>query len=101
MHPYDAVADYPYPSPQVPPIRSWRDEAACRGMPLSIFFPAIGHDATEARQICGRCPVRAECLEDSLARTTTNDPIGVFGGLRARERAAIRAERHRKTKKTP
>ena len=43
----------------------WRWFAACKGMDPDIFFGGKGRGANDhARTICGRCPVRAECLRD-------------------------------------
>ena len=43
----------------------WRWFAACKGMDPDIFFAHTGRNGNDhARTICGRCPVRAECLRD-------------------------------------
>ena len=43
----------------------WRWFAACKGMDPDIFFAPVGRNGSDhARTICGRCPVRAECLRD-------------------------------------
>ena len=42
----------------------WRWHAACKGMDPDIFFAPVGAHNTDARAICGRCQVRAECLRD-------------------------------------
>ncbi len=43
----------------------WRWFAACKGMDPEIFFAHPGRNGnSHAREICGRCPVRAECLRD-------------------------------------
>jgi WhiB family redox-sensing transcriptional regulator len=43
----------------------WRWFAACKGMDPDIFFAGKGPGANDhARAICGRCPVRADCLRD-------------------------------------
>ena len=43
----------------------WRWHAACKGMDPDIFFAHTGRNGNDhARTICGRCPVRAECLRD-------------------------------------
>ena len=64
------------------------DEAACRGVPLSVFFPDDDRaDYTLARRLCGSCPVRKSCLADAQ-RTRVNH--GMFGGLTPKERRAAR-----------
>lgn len=40
---------------------TWFDDAACKGMPASVFFPGAGETVAQARAICAVCPVRAEC----------------------------------------
>lgn len=81
-------------------MTDWREQAACRGVDLSVFFPEGMRNTTApaiaaAKQICERCPVRAVCLADHL-----NETHGVWGGTSAREREALRrkqrwAERER------
>lgn len=54
----------------------WKDDAACVGMPITVFFPklAVGRNAerrnadlfSEAMATCARCPVRSECLADAM-----------------------------------
>ena len=70
----------------------WRQEAACRDASPNLFFPigatgeAIGQIAV-AKQVCGGCCVRADCLEFALA---TNQESGVWGGTTEEERRRIR-----------
>ena len=63
--------------------QDWRDQAACIGADLALFFPEQGETAGEAKRICARCPVLAECLEDAVLST---DRYGVRGGLSERQR---------------
>jgi WhiB family redox-sensing transcriptional regulator len=75
----------------------WLSDAACIGEDPELFFP-IGTSAPAAEQsrrakrICHPCPVRAECLEWSLA---TYQDAGVWGGLDEEERREIRRARRR------
>ena len=46
----------------------------------------------KARQVCGECLVRAECLEFAL---DTNQDSGIWGGLSEEERRVIRRQRAR------
>ncbi|MFE1925835.1 histone-like nucleoid-structuring protein Lsr2 [Streptomyces asoensis] len=62
---------------------AWQSHAACDGQDTRIFFRP---NATAARAICARCPVRAECLHDALVSDATN---GVWGGLTVSERKAL------------
>ena len=73
----------------------WRDEAICRDTDPELFFP-VGTTGTaltqidRARQVCGECGVRSECLDFALA---TNQDSGIWGGLTEEERRVIRRRR--------
>jgi RNA polymerase sigma factor (sigma-70 family) len=41
----------------------WQQDAACRGLPDSIFFPGRGNDERKAKETCGTCPVRDHCRD--------------------------------------
>jgi WhiB family redox-sensing transcriptional regulator len=63
------------------PTRDWRDDVACRGKDLSLFYgndgqPLLGRAALPGRRVCAVCPVRRDCLIDALAEHE-------FLGLRA------------------
>ena len=64
----------------------WMNRAACRSYPGWWWFTASTR--RRAIRICGRCPVRVECLTYALDGDERN---GVWGGLtvEARERAAL------------
>ena len=85
----DAVLS-PACSPEPP--RGWRVEAACRELPTELFFP-IGHgpraqaQAGLAKEVCGGCAVRDECLCYALG---ANARYGIFGGLDEEERRDVR-----------
>ena len=61
----------------------WRDRAACRSEDPELFFP-VGDGApallqiAEAKAVCRRCPVVAECLTWALE---SGQGYGVWGGL--------------------
>lgn len=65
---------------------SWLDDAACRQHDPELWF-AGGTDrasyerTVEAKRVCRRCPVAAECL--TLAATLPHEVYGVWGGLDA------------------
>lgn len=65
----------------------WRKDAACRGRPTWLFFPARGDHATldKAKRICAACIVRPQCLDANL---TQKD--GIFGGTSDRARRELR-----------
>jgi WhiB family transcriptional regulator, redox-sensing transcriptional regulator len=74
---------------------SWRDRALCRDTDPELFFP-VGTTGTaltqidRARQVCGECEVRSECLDFALE---TNQDSGIWGGLSEEERRVIRRQR--------
>ncbi|MFE2164830.1 WhiB family transcriptional regulator [Streptomyces sp. NPDC059447] len=79
-------------------VQTWEDDAACREIGVEAFFPT-GHGAEfnagirNAKTICRRCPVREECLALALDIEGPYGPDkrgGVWGGLTAHERAALR-----------
>jgi WhiB family redox-sensing transcriptional regulator len=66
----------------------WEDEAACKGMPLELFFgsdefPMTNVQARDGRMICASCPVRRDCLVDALLKREAN---GMRGGYLGHER---------------
>jgi hypothetical protein len=69
----------------------WRQSAACQDVDPDLFFPATESGANYDRQVaaakavCVRCPVRAQCLVEALARL----PYGVAGGLTEDERRQL------------
>jgi WhiB family redox-sensing transcriptional regulator len=64
-------------------VDEWWDQAACRGKPLAWWFPVNGKYGN-ARGVCAKCPVAAECAEYADAYKATH---GMFGGLDPDERA--------------
>ena len=74
---------------------SWRDHALCRDTDPELFFP-VGTTGValiqidKARQVCGQCTVRVECLDYAL---DTNQDSGIWGGLSEEERRVIRRQR--------
>lgn len=68
----------------------WYDRAECRGLPSAWWISERGDDSLNGKEVCGVCPVRAECLEYAVA-----DPslIGIWGGTSPKQRVAIRRER--------
>lgn len=66
------------------------EQAACRGMDPNVFHTERGESTKEAKAICGRCPIRQECLEFALENY---ESFGIWGGLSERERRRIRRAR--------
>lgn len=65
---------------------NWRQDAACRGADLSVFFPDPGVPPIAAAAVCHACPVRAACLEEALR---LKDVHGFRGGTTGEERARL------------
>lgn len=68
---------------------SWRSQAACRHVPIDIFFPEKHGSSKKAKAVCDICDARQPCLEYALAVT---DMEGVWGGTSRRERQALREQ---------
>ena len=56
---------------------AWRDNAACKGMDVNMFYPERGKSPKEAVAVCAGCIVVKECLKYAL---DNNIKVGVFGG---------------------
>lgn len=77
----------------------WTDNAACRvpGTDPELFFPVsetgMAHrQVTQAKAVCGRCPVAEQCLEWAVR---TGEPEGIWGGTTPGERRRLRRRRLR------
>ena len=44
----------------------WQERALCSQTDPEAFFPEKGGSTREAKRICSRCEVRADCLEYAL-----------------------------------
>lgn len=72
---------------------NWMINALCRGAAdPELWFPVTetgpgAAQVAEAKAVCAGCPVREDCLEFALALGLD---YGVFGGLSASERRALR-----------
>ena len=69
-------------------VARWREQAACCGTDLDVFFPERGESAGPARQVCAACQVRKPCLEYALSNRITS---GIWGGLTVRERRPLQS----------
>ena len=67
---------------------AWMRQAACRGQEVSMFITDRGQSTQPAKAICGGCAVRAE--REGYAVGAGLDLHGVWGGLTARDRRAMR-----------
>ena len=62
----------------------WEDRALCAEVGPEPFFPeARGASPRDARRICAKCEVRAECLAYALEHPEVQ---GVWGGLSEKQR---------------
>lgn len=73
-----------FPTLAEPP--EWMTAALCAQIDPEMFFPEKGGSTREAKSICARCEVAAECLDYALAN---EERFGIFGGLSERERRRI------------
>ena len=75
----------------------WRHKAICRDEDPELFFP-VGNSGpalaqiAEAKIVCNRCPVTAECLAWALE---SGQDAGVWGGMSEDERRALKRRRAR------
>ena len=77
--------------------RPWIGSALCAQVGGDGFFPEMRArgdapienilSVSQAKSICGRCEVQAECLEYAIS---TDERYGVWGGLSAVERRRMR-----------
>jgi WhiB family redox-sensing transcriptional regulator len=66
-------------------IDDWAARAACLGLDPDALF-VQGAAQNRAKAICFGCPVRTECLADSLDHRVE---FGVWGGMTERERRGL------------
>ena len=66
---------------------AWQTDALCAQTDPEAFFPEKGGSTREAKKVCARCEVRAECLEYALAH---DERFGIWGGLSERERRKLK-----------
>ena len=65
----------------------WRQQAPCAETDPEEFFADVGGSTRIAKQVCGACEVRPECLSHALAN---DERYGVWGGLSERERRRLK-----------
>jgi len=66
-------------------VSDWISQASCRGQDPDALF-VQGAAQNRAKQVCGGCVVRTECLADALDNRIE---FGVWGGMTERERRAL------------
>lgn len=72
--------------------QEWQDLAACRAIPVEMFFPPAEQEAEVAKSICAKCCVRQPCLEFALSEA---ERFGIWGGLTSQERRSLAAKRRK------
>ena len=79
----------------------WLGRAACADSDPELFFPLSPSDGPVVRlavAVCGRCPVRPQCLQAALADPRT---AGIWGGTSEADRDAIHRSRVRPRRASP
>lgn len=72
--------------------QQWQDEAACRQIPVELFFPPAEQESEVAKAVCSDCLVRQPCLDFALAE---GERFGIWGGLTSQERRSVAAKRRK------
>ncbi len=68
-------------------LDDWKNDALCGQTDPDMFFPDRGESTREAKMVCSRCTVTAECLEYALQH---DERHGVWGGMSERDRRKLR-----------
>jgi WhiB family redox-sensing transcriptional regulator len=68
---------------------SFRQKALCTKRHIDLWYPPLDTDVPEryytiAREVCKRCPVWRECLDEGI-----EERWGMWGGLTPQERTAL------------
>ena len=64
----------------------WAAQALCAQTDPELWYPDKGGSTREAKAICAKCFVQAECLDWAL---TTNERFGIWGGKSERDRRKL------------
>lgn len=73
----------------------WQARGLCRQTDPDMFYAPPSKKAAEAaKRICGRCDVRAECLQWALAN---DEEYGIWGGTDPQEREAMKPQKKKST----
>lgn len=75
----------------------WREDAACKGLPIDIFFSKY-QPSVFVKRLCKSCPVREDCLADALA-SEGQEKVGWITGFRGGKSAGQRQALLRKERK--
>lgn len=78
-------------------MSDWLARAACRGKPISWWYPERGDrfEAQVAVMICRGCPVRGECLADAVdLEDDAAYVFGIRGAMMPAQRVLLRQLEH-------
>lgn len=70
-------------------LPDWLDRALCAQTDPESFFPHKGGSTRQAKSVCLRCTVSAECLDWALEH---DERHGIWGGLSGPERHKIQRD---------
>lgn len=85
-----AVIDLRDPDPdRAADALAWQESALCAQVDPELFFPEKGGSTREAKAVCARCSVKAECLAYAFEK---DERFGIFGGLSERERRKVKKD---------
>jgi WhiB family redox-sensing transcriptional regulator len=70
--------------------QEWQEHAACRAIPVELFFPHVEQESDDAKAVCMECTVREPCLEFAIE---ASERFGVWGGLDPQERRSVVTKR--------
>lgn len=65
----------------------WARDAICTQTDPEAFFPEKGGSTREAKAVCKKCTVRAECLDYAL---DNDEHFGIWGGMSERDRRKLK-----------
>jgi len=75
-----------------PNEEKWRKDAACKTVPVDVFFPTKGaskEKVQQAKAICNECAVKQNCRDWSL-QFSERALMGIWGGMTGKDRRAVR-----------
>jgi WhiB family redox-sensing transcriptional regulator len=77
----------------------WMADAQCAQVDPGLWHADSGANYTQAKSICGSCPVQRQCA-DHTARLDTDNPgrHGMWAGQTAKQREAKRAHAEREAR---
>lgn len=73
---------------------SWQDKAVCKGQFDLFHDDSVKHrfvdDGVSAKLLCSQCPVRGQCLDESMRhKDRQGEPSSIWGGFKPNERNKI------------